>query len=150
MGIERHCSVGWLVRWSRGRCAKGEIGPCPGHDPWPTLPSLSASDRLVIEREHKEDEQGKADRWGPLAATVAKRKGRASEQRSANVRGPVAATASEGGEARGVSGVRGCAGGPRSWAIAHGLGRAAGWEAFFSFSFFCFSFLFHCLNSNLV
>ena len=29
-------------------------------------------------------------------------------------------------------------------------GRAAGWKAYFFFSFFYFSFLFHCLNSNLV
>ena len=31
-----------------------------------------------------------------------------------------------------------------------GVGRATGWEAYFFFSFFCFLFLFHCLNSNLV
>ena len=30
------------------------------------------------------------------------------------------------------------------------LGRAAGCEAHFFFSFFCFTFLFHCLDSNLV
>ena len=31
-----------------------------------------------------------------------------------------------------------------------GLGRAAGCEAHFFFSFFYFTFLFHCLDSNLV
>ena len=30
------------------------------------------------------------------------------------------------------------------------LGRVAGCEAHFFFSFFCFTFLFHCLDSNLV
>ena len=27
---------------------KGEIGPCPGHDPWPTLPLLSGLCRAVV------------------------------------------------------------------------------------------------------
>ena len=30
------------------------------------------------------------------------------------------------------------------------LGRVASYEAHFFFSFFCFTFLFHCLDSNLV
>ena len=91
----------------------------------------------------------------------AKRKGRAGEQRSADVRGLVAATASEGEEARGLSGVRGwplglrvlgqlaarwrgCAGGPRSWAARPGLRVLL--PFFFSFLFSIFFFLSFVLN----
>ena len=33
------------VAWAR---RKGETGPCPGHDPWPTLPLLSEPCRAVV------------------------------------------------------------------------------------------------------
>ena len=84
------------------------------------------------------------------------------EQRAADARGQVAATASE-LRARGHRWAASWAvvrelvpacyyarvgqwrGDVKGWAGSwlHGLGRAAGWEAFFFFSFLCFSFLFH-------
>ena len=77
----------------------------------------------------------------------AKERGRAGEQRSADVRGPVAATASEGREVRALLGRKL---GRARWGAATmvlaglaSLGRAAGYEAHFFFSFFLFSVLFH-------
>ena len=66
----------------------------------------------------------------------------------ANMRGPAAAAPSEGGERAGVAGPQAgprAPGGAAAMVLARlaSLGRAAGCEAHFFFSFFLFSVLFH-------
>ena len=82
------------------------------------------------------------------AAASGGRETRGHGRRAADTRGPAAAAASEGGERAGVAGPQA---GPRALGVAvamvlaglASLGRAAGCEAHFFFSFFYFSFLFH-------
>ena len=95
-----------------------------------------------------------ADAWGPVAMVASETGKRAGVGDVRLTRGAkwqrqlagLLGTQASNGILGRLAGPRACAlglAGPRS--------RAAGWEAHFFFSlFFCLSFLFPCLNSNLV
>ena len=101
----------------RGRGAKGETGPCPGHDPLasPTTVVGVLSEEgfgVGMEKMHSS-----ADRRGPLAAAAAKLisawVGSAQLTRGANV----AATAGGADGCAGMSGLLGRLAGPRARAL---------------------------------
>ena len=70
-----------------GRGAKGETGPCPGHDPLAcpaTVVGVLSEEGfgVGVEKMHSS-----ADRRGPLAAAAGEADKRAGEQRAADARG---------------------------------------------------------------
>jgi len=82
---------GWLARSWRGRCAKGGARPWLGRDPWPALPSLSASDRLTVG--HGAGKMSKGWLTGGVHWQRLRRReeGRAGEHRAADAQAQVAA-----------------------------------------------------------
>ena len=71
----------------RGRSAKGETGPCPGHDPLArpaTVVGILSKEGfgVGVEKMHSS-----ADRWGPLAVAAGEADKRAGGQHAADARG---------------------------------------------------------------
>jgi hypothetical protein len=147
------CGGVGAAQGSRG-CGAKETWPCPRRDPWPT-PATA-----VRRRSRRRLRRGWGRRhcrrgWLTCRARVAaaeseNRKTRGRGRRAADAWGQAAAAAG-GARRMSVSGCLGRLAGPRARARAGWVERL-GCEAFFSLSsfLFCFSFLFHYLNSNLV
>jgi len=142
--------------------------------PGPPLPPLSALGRAAVER-GVEKKNRRADMRGPAAAAASETGKRAGVgdvwlTRGAKWQRQLAKAAGRAGVGDALGHELGCcarvgaglllrARGPAErrceglgWSVGLvGAGRAGrACEAYFFFSFFCFSFLFHCLNSNLV
>ena len=133
-----------------GDAPRGRQDHAPGMTPWPALQPLSAFCRRIDStwawRRCTVALTGGV-RWQRLwAKLVSARVGSARLTRRANG----AATAGGADGCAGVSGLLGRLAGPRARALRLAgrrgpskLGRAAGWEAFFSSSFSIFHFFFH-------
>ena len=144
-GDRRRASHPTAVRGCVGAVQGGQ-GHASGVTPWPALPLLSGLCRAVVVH-GVEKKNSRADMRGPAAAAASGgRETRGRGRRAADTWGPAAAAASEGREHAGVAGPQA---GPRALGLAGP--SCLGFRGLLLFSFlFYFSFLFHCLNSNLV
>ena len=86
-GQSRRLLASYGYEGLHGRCAKGETGPCPGHDPLArpaTVVGVLSEEgfSVGVEKMHSS-----ADRRGPLAADAGEASKRASGQHAADARG---------------------------------------------------------------